>query len=135
METTTIALAGTKKSHVVGYEDLTKKEQDDARTLPKNIYIQNIMSKMRVLRNATTTSPAIQAYGMQDIDIDSPPAIHREKKNIIPKHTQKNKMSPKQNFIAGKKNLSRQAEEDSEDQYNPPEKIEIGVQHSNLLLT
>jgi hypothetical protein len=58
---------------------------------------------MRLLRSATTTSPAMRADGMSDIDIDSPPNIHREQKSIIQKHTQKNKMSPQQNFIAGKK--------------------------------
>jgi hypothetical protein len=26
--------------HVLGYKDLTKKKQDDARTLPKGIYIE-----------------------------------------------------------------------------------------------
>jgi hypothetical protein len=45
----------------------------------------------------------MQADGVSDIDIDSTPAIHRERKSIIQKHTQKNKMSPQQNFIAGKK--------------------------------
>jgi viroplasmin and RNaseH domain-containing protein len=47
METTGIALAGTKENNLVlGYEDLTKKKQDYARTLPKGMYIQNTMSKM-----------------------------------------------------------------------------------------
>jgi hypothetical protein len=121
METTAKALAGTKKNHVLGYDDLTKKKHDDARTLPKGICIQNIMSKMQLLRSGATTSPAMQADGVSDIDIDSPPAIHRERKIIIQKHTQKNKMSPQQHFIAGKKNLCQQAEEDSYDQYSPPE--------------
>jgi hypothetical protein len=104
IETTAIALAGPKINNIVlGYEDLTKKKQDDARTLPKGIYIQNIMSKMRLLQSATTTSPAMQADGVSDIDIDSPPAIHQERKSVIQKHTQKNKMSPQQIFIAGKK--------------------------------
>jgi hypothetical protein len=40
MEITAMALAGTTKSGFIGYEDLTKKKQDDARTLPKGIYIQ-----------------------------------------------------------------------------------------------
>jgi hypothetical protein len=61
------------------------------------------MSKMRLLRSATTTSPAMQADGVSDIDIDSPPTIRQERKCIIQKHTQKNKMSPQQNVIAGKK--------------------------------
>jgi hypothetical protein len=45
MEMTAIALAAIKKNHVFSYKDLTKK-QDHARTLPKGIYVQNIMSKM-----------------------------------------------------------------------------------------
>jgi hypothetical protein len=57
METTAIVLAGT--INFLGYEDLTKKKQDDARTLPKGIYIQNIMSKMQLLRSATITSLAM----------------------------------------------------------------------------
>jgi hypothetical protein len=93
------------------------------------------MSKMRVLRSATTTSHAMRADGMSDIDIDSPPNIHRERKTIIQKHTQKNKMSPQQNCIASKNKLYQQVEEDSDDQYNPPEEIDTSVQNSNLLLT
>jgi hypothetical protein len=108
-----------KKSGFLGYEDLTKKKQDNARTLPKGILIQNIIVKMRLLRSATTTSLAIRADGMSDIDIDYPSDIHREGRTIIQKHTQKNKMSPQQNFIAGKTFLSEKVEEDSDDQYNP----------------
>jgi hypothetical protein len=44
-------------------------------------------------------------------------------------------MSRQQKNIAGKKFLSQQAEDDTDDQYNPPEEIDIGVQNSNLLLT
>jgi hypothetical protein len=97
------ALAGTNKSFFLGYEDLTKKKQDGTRTLPKGIYIQNIMSKMRLLRSATTTSPVIRSDDTSDIDIDSPPDIHRERKTIIQKHTQKNKMSPQQKIFLVKK--------------------------------
>jgi hypothetical protein len=43
-------------------------------------------------------------------------------------------MSPQQKNIAGKKILSQQVEEDSDDQYNPPEEIDTGVKNSNLLL-
>jgi hypothetical protein len=43
-------------------------------------------------------------------------------------------MSPQQIFIASKKFLFQQAEDDSDDQYNPPEEIDIDVQNSNLLL-
>jgi hypothetical protein len=45
----------------------------------------------------------MQADGVSDIGIDSQPAIHRERKSIIQKHTQKNKMSPQKIFMAGKK--------------------------------
>jgi hypothetical protein len=37
------------------------------------------------------------------------------------KNTQNNPMSPQQNFIAGQKFLSQQAEDDTNEQYNPPE--------------
>jgi hypothetical protein len=93
------------------------------------------MSKMLLLRSATTISPIIQTDALSDIDIDSPPAIHREPKNISPKHTQKNTMSPQKKIIAGQKLLSQQSEDDTDEQYNPSEEIDIGVQHSNLLLT
>jgi hypothetical protein len=64
---------------------------------------------------------------MSDIDIDSPPNFHQERKSIIQKHTEKNKISPQQNC--------KQVKVDSDDQYNPPEEIDTGVQNSNLLLT
>jgi hypothetical protein len=123
------------KKQFLGYEDLTKKKQDHAITLPKGIYIQNIMSKMRLLRSATKMSPTIKTDALSDIGFDSPPDIHREPNNIIQKHAQKNKMSPQQNFIAPDKFLSQQAEDDTDDQYSPPKEINIGVQNSNLLLT
>jgi hypothetical protein len=90
---------------------------------------------MRLLRSATTTSPVIRADGMSDIYIDSPSDIQREGRTIIQKHPQKNKMSPQQNFIAGKTFLSEKVEEDSDDQYTQPEEIDTDVQNSNLLLT
>jgi hypothetical protein len=45
-----------------------------------------------------------------------------------PKYIQKNPMFPEQFFIAGQKFLSQQAEDDTDDQYNPPEEIDTGVQ-------
>jgi hypothetical protein len=62
--------------------------------LPKGILIQNVISKMQLLRSATTTSPAIVAGGMSDIDNHSPPNIQREGRTIIQKHPRKNTMSP-----------------------------------------
>jgi hypothetical protein len=44
-------------------------------------------------------------------------------------------MSPQQNFMAGKTFLSEKLEEDSDDQYTPPEEIDTDIQNSNLLLT
>jgi hypothetical protein len=38
-------------------------------------------------------------------------------------------------IIAGQKFLSQQAEGDTDEQYNPSEEIDTGVQNSNLLLT
>jgi hypothetical protein len=103
--------------------------------LPKGILIQNVISKMRLLWSATTTSPVILAGGMSHIDNHSPPNIQLEGKTIIQKHPRKNTMSPQQNFIAGKAFLSEKVEEDSDDQYTQPEEIDSDVQNSNLLLT
>jgi hypothetical protein len=135
MEMTAIALASFLKKHVLDYEYLTKKQQDHERTLPKVIYVENIMSQMWILRSATTISPTMQTDTLSDIDINSPPVIRQEPKNPRPKHVQKNPMSPQQNFIAGQKFLSQQAEGDTNEQYNPPEEINYCVQNPNLLLT
>jgi hypothetical protein len=97
--------------------------------------VENIMSQMRILWSATTISPTIQTDALSDIDINSPPVIHREPKNPRPKHIQKNPMSPQQNVISGQKFLSQQAKYDTDEQYNPPEEIDTGVQNSNLLFT
>jgi hypothetical protein len=75
---------------------------------------------MRLLWSATTTSPAIRADGMSDIDNDSSSDIQREGRTTIQKHPQKNKMSPQQNFIAGKTFLSEKVEEYSDYQYTQP---------------
>jgi hypothetical protein len=77
-------------------------------------------------------SPTVQTDALSDIDINSPPAISREPKNPSPKHIKKNTMSPQQNFIAGQKFISQQAEDDIDEQYNRPEEIDIGVQNSNF---
>jgi hypothetical protein len=61
---------------------------------------------MRLLWSATTISHTVQTDALSDIGINSPPAIHRELKNPSPKRTQKNTMSPQQNFIAGQRFLS-----------------------------
>jgi hypothetical protein len=79
------------------------------------------------LRSATTISPTVQTDSLSDIDINSPPAILREPKNPSPEHTQKNTMSPQKKIIAGQKLLYQQAEDDTDEQYNPPEEIDIGV--------
>jgi hypothetical protein len=80
-------------------------------------------------------SPTVQTDALSDIYINSPPTIRREQKKPSPKHTKKNTMSPQQNNISGQNFLSQQAEDDADEQYNPPEEIDIGVQNSNLLLT
>jgi hypothetical protein len=117
MEITTMAPVGTGK------------------TLPKGILIQNVISKMRLLWSATTTSLAIVDGGMSDINNHSPPNIQLEGRTIIQKHPRKNTMSPQQNVIAGKTFLSDKVEEDRDDQYTQPEEIYSDVQNSNLLLT
>jgi hypothetical protein len=109
------------KKNVLGNKDLTQKQQDHARTLPKGIYVENIMSKVRILRSAITISPTLQTDALSDINIDSPPDIRWEPKNSRPKHVQKNPMSPQKNCIARQKNLSQQEEGDTDEQYNPPE--------------
>jgi hypothetical protein len=120
MEMTAITLAALNKNHVLGDEDLTKTQHHHARTLPKGIYVEDIMSQMRILWSATTISPTIHTDALIDIDIYSPPAIHLEPKSPSTKHIQNNPMSPQQNFIAVQKFLSQQAEDDSDAQYNPP---------------
>jgi hypothetical protein len=125
MEMTAVAVAAFKKNHVLCYEDLTQKQQDHARTLPKGIYVENIMSQMRMLQSATTISPTVQTDMLSDIDIDSPPVIRWEPKNPRPTHVQKNPTSPQQNFIAGQKILSEQAEGDTDEQCTTRQKKSI----------
>jgi hypothetical protein len=108
---------------------------DTGKTPPKGILIQNVINKMRLLQSATTTSPAIVAGGMSDIDNHSPPNIQWEGRTIIHKHPRKNTMSPQQKLISGKTFLSEKVEEDSDDQYTQPEEIDSDVQNSKLLLT
>jgi hypothetical protein len=121
MEITNVALAALKKKHILGYEDLTQKQQEHARTLPKGIYVENITSQMQMLRIATTISHTVQTDALSDIDIDSRPAIHREPKNPHPTHVQKNTKSPQQNFMFGQKFLSDQAEGNTNELYIPSE--------------
>jgi hypothetical protein len=47
----------------------------------------------------------------------------------------KNPTLPQQNFIAGQKFRSEQAEVNTEEQCNPPEEIDTDVQNPNFLLT
>jgi hypothetical protein len=124
-----------KKNHVLGYEDKTQNKQDHARTLRKGIYVENIMSQMWILWIAKKISPTIQIDALSDIEIDYPPAIFRESKNPCPKHVQNNPTTPQKKNISGQKFLSQQAEDDTDEQYNPPEEIDTGVQNPNLLLT
>jgi hypothetical protein len=50
-----VALAALKnKIHVLCYENLTQQQKEAARKLPKGIYLDNIMSKMRLLWSTTT---------------------------------------------------------------------------------
>jgi hypothetical protein len=68
------------------------------------------------LWRVTTISPNVQTDALSDIDIDYTPVIFREPKNPIPKHVQNNPTSPQQNFTAGQKFLSQQAEGDTDEQ-------------------
>jgi hypothetical protein len=135
MENTAVALAALEKNHILGYDDLTQKQQEHARTLTKGIYVENIMSQMRMLRSATTIIPTVQTDALSDIDIDSPPVIRREPENPCPTHVSKSPTLPKQHFMAGQKFISEQAEGNTDEQYNPPEEIDTYVQNPNLLLT
>jgi hypothetical protein len=78
-----------EKNNILGYEDLTQKQQEQARTLPKGIYLENIMIQLWMLQSTTTISPTVQTDALSDIDINSPPAIHREPKNPLPTHVRK----------------------------------------------
>jgi hypothetical protein len=79
--------------------------------------ITTVISKMQLLRIATTTSPAVVADGISYIDNHYPPNILRDRRTVIQKYPRKNTMSPRQNFIAGKTFLSDKVEEYSDDQY------------------
>jgi hypothetical protein len=68
--------------------------------------ISTVISKIRFLRSATTTSHAVVADGTSDIDNHSQPNILPDRRTVIQKHLRKNTMSPQQNFIAGKTFLS-----------------------------
>jgi viroplasmin and RNaseH domain-containing protein len=93
----------------------------------KKMEITTVISKMRFLRSATTTSPAVVADGTSDIDNHYSPNILRDRRTVIQKHPQKNKMSPQKNFIAGKTFLSEKVEEDSDDQYTQLDEIDSDV--------
>jgi hypothetical protein len=76
IESSAVALVAMKKKiHILSYEDLTQKQQEQARRLPKIIYVDNIMSQMRLLWSATTISPTVGTDALLDIDIESPPTI------------------------------------------------------------
>jgi hypothetical protein len=92
------------KKNILGYEDLTQKQQKHTRTLPKGIYVENIMIQMRILWSATKISPTVQTDALSDINIDSPPAIRRAQKNPRPTHVQNNPTSP-QNFLLPGRNF------------------------------
>jgi hypothetical protein len=44
--------AVASRRYASGYENLTWKQQEAARALPKGIYVENIISKIRLLRSA-----------------------------------------------------------------------------------
>jgi hypothetical protein len=90
---------------------------------------------MPFLRSATTTTHSVQPYGTSDIDNHCQPIILPDIRTDIQKHRRKKTMSPQQNFMAGKMFLSEKLEEDSDDQYTQPDKIDTDIQNSNLLLT
>jgi hypothetical protein len=79
---------------------------------------RRVMRKIWILRSTTTISPTVQSDALSDIDIDSPPSICWEPKNIRPTHVQNNPSSPQPNkkIIARQKFLSEQAEGDTDEQ-------------------
>jgi hypothetical protein len=83
-ESSAVALAALeKKIHILGYGDLTQKQQEQARRLPKGINVDNIMIQMRLLWSATTINPTVGTNALSEIDIESPPTIRRAHKKLI----------------------------------------------------
>jgi hypothetical protein len=83
MESSDVALEALnlkKKVHILGYEHLTQKQQEHDRGLPNGIYVDNIMSQMRLLQSATTFSPTVGTDAISYIDIESPLTIRRAQK-------------------------------------------------------
>jgi hypothetical protein len=71
----------------------------------KKMEISTVISKMRFLRSATTTSPAVVADGTSDIDNHSPPNIMPDKRTVIQKHHRKNTMPPPSKILLRVKHL------------------------------
>jgi hypothetical protein len=70
IESSAVTLAALKKKiDILGYDDLTQKQQEQAIRLPKGIYADNIMIQMRFLRRATTISPTVGTNALSEIEI------------------------------------------------------------------
>jgi hypothetical protein len=83
------------------------------------------MAEIRLLRSATTRNPFVGTEGLADIDIDSPSPIQREPKNTHPKHVNLDTSFTQLHFMAGVIFLAEQAEQINDEQYEPPEEINI----------
>jgi hypothetical protein len=79
------------ESYIEAHQYLEKYLDNSAH---EKMEISTIISKMRCLRSATTTSPAVVADGTSYIDNHSPPNIMPDRRTVIQKHPWKNTMSP-----------------------------------------
>jgi hypothetical protein len=96
------------------------------------VEISTVLSKIPFLRRATTTTRAIQPDGTSDIDNHCQPSILPDSRPDIQKRSRRKTMSPQQKNMTGRTFLSEKLEEDSDDQYTPPEEIDTDIQNSNL---
>jgi hypothetical protein len=101
----------------------------------EKVEISTVLSKVSLLRSATTTTRAIQPDGTSYIDNHCQTSILPDTRTDIPKHRLRKTVSPQQTFMAGKTFFSEKLEEYSDDQYTPPDEIDPDIQNSNLLLT
>jgi hypothetical protein len=101
----------------------------------EKVEISTVLSKVPFFRSATTTTRAIQPDGTSDIYNHCQPSILPDTRTDIKKRRRRKTVSPQQNVMTGKLFLSEKLEEDSDDQYTPPDEIDTDIQNSNLLLT
>jgi hypothetical protein len=72
---------------------------------------------------------------LSDINIHSPSHIQRAQQNTNPKHVEVDPSISQLNFMAEVKYVAEQSEEFEDEQYEPPEEIDIDEQNPNLFIT